>query len=127
MNNEELKRLKADPDGLYSYEYIANNIDTCTAEDLETAVDNLIGVNTMGQFTASAARYLHAIDSEKFGPLVERLIAATIDTDREHRYLATLAAAIYGADYRERAEALTATDNTFRRLYKRIYQKPDSL
>lgn len=127
MNNDDIKRLKADTDGLLSYEYLANNIETCPVEDLDAVIDNIINVNTMGQFTTSAARYLNAIDAQRYAPQVARLVEATIDTDREHRYLPTLAASIYGADYKERAEELSASDNNFRRLYKRIYQKQDSL
>lgn len=127
MNTEDIKRLKNDPDGLLSYEYLANNIDFCSREDLDIVIDNIISINTLGQFTASAARYLNAIDPARFAPQISRLIQATIDTDREHRYLATLAAAIYGQDYRSRAEELSASDDNFRRLFKRIYQKTDSL
>lgn len=127
MDNEDLKRLKADSDGLLSYEYLANNIETLSDDDIDTVVSNIIEVGSMGQFTASAARYLNAIDSARFASAVGRLVEATIETDREHRYLAALAAAIYGEDYARRADELSAADNNFRRLFKRIYQKTDSL
>lgn len=127
MDNEDLKRLKTDPDGLLSYEYLANNIDSLSDEDIDAVVSNIIDVNTMGQFTASAARYLNAIDPERFATPVGRLVEATIDTDREHRYLATLAAGIYGEDYCDHAAELSQADNNFRRLYKRLFQKANSL
>ena len=54
------KRLEKDPDGLLTYEYIANNIGSCM-EDMDWLVANMIAVDLSGQFVASAARYLYAI------------------------------------------------------------------
>lgn len=127
MNNEDSKRLKTDPDGLLTYEYLANNIETCVGDELNAVIDNLKRVDTTGQFTASAARYLNAIDAEAYAAAVAALVETTIDKDREHRYLADLAASVYGADFADRAAELSAADNNFRRLYKRIYPNPDSL
>ncbi len=127
MNASDAKRLKSDPDGLLSYEFLANNIDTCSADDLATVVDNMIRVDFNGQFTASAARYLHAIDSAAFAAQIATLTAATIDKDREHRYLGPLAAAIYGNDLHAVAPELNATDNNFRRIYKRLFPNPESI
>lgn len=120
MTDEEKKILDSDPDGLKSYEYIANHIDT-PLEDLDEVVDNMIRVDSNGQFLASAARYLCAIDRARFDSQIQRLVAATIDRDREHRYLGDLLQGIYGPDYESRAEELTATDNNFRRIYKRLF------
>ena len=34
---------------------------------------------------------------------------------------------LYGEDYRQKAPQLVLTDNNFRRIYKRLYPKADSL
>lgn len=119
MDSDIQKKLAADPDGLLTYEYIANHIDTC-AECIDMLVDNMIKVDITGQFVASAARYLSAIDPAGFKPAIDRLVAAVIDKDREHRYLPDLIEGIYGFDYKERADELRATDDNFRRLEKRL-------
>lgn len=119
MNADIQKQLAADPDGLLTYEYIANHIDTC-AECIDMLVDNMVRVDLSGQFVASAARYLSAIDAEGFKPAIDRLVAAAIDKDRERRFLPSLIEGIYGADYRERADELRAVDDNFRRIEKRL-------
>ena len=81
----------------------------------------MIAVDTTGQCLASAARYLHAIDAESYSRAINRLVAATIDKDREHRYLPDVLNSIYGPDYLSRAAELSAADNNFRRIYKRLY------
>lgn len=120
MTEEDKKRLEADSDGLLTYEYIANHIGGDEL-DIEWLACNIEKADSSGQFTASAARYLHAIDSEAFRPQISALIAATIDKDREHRYLATLLTSVYGEDYEERADVLCASDNNFRRIFKRLH------
>lgn len=120
MDKEVKKQLSKDPSGLLTYEYIANHIDTCF-DDMDSLVDNMINVDVTGQFLASAARYLYAIDSEKYATHISRLIGAVIDKDREHRYLQSLLLGIWGEDYESRAETLNVTDNNFRRIYKRVY------
>lgn len=120
MDEEIKKRLAADPDGLITYEFIANNIDSIDPV-LPELVDNMISVDACGQFCVSAARYLNAIDAEKHAPAVSRLIAAAIDKDRERAYIGQLLPDIWGADYAERVDELNASDNNFRRIYKRIY------
>lgn len=82
---------------------------------------NMITVDKTGQFVASAARYLFAIDGEKYAHVINKLIAAAIDKDRERRYLGDLMQAIYGEDYASRADQLNVTDDNFRRIYKRLY------
>lgn len=125
MTSEQLQSLKnKDTDGLLTYEYIANHVGECD-EDMPQLVDILRQVDLSGQFTASAARFLNAIDAERYAEPVRMLVAATIDHDREHAYLSDLIENIYGADYAERAEELSAADNNFRRMYKRLY--PQSL
>lgn len=121
MIEEDLKkRLEGDPDGLTTYEYIANHVDSCS-EDMDFLIDNMARVDLTGQFVISAARYLHAIDPEGFGDCVSRLVALGIEKDREHRYMGALMEQFYGADYREHAAELSASDDNFRRIYKRLY------
>lgn len=122
MTEDDKKQLSLDPDGLKTYEYLANHIDTC-GDDIDALVENMIDVDLTGQFLASAARYLHAIDAKGYADAVRKLVAATIDKDREHRYLADLLQSIYGEDYQARAEQLSASDNNFRRIYKRLFPK----
>lgn len=120
MTNEDIKRLTSDPDGLLTYEYIANHIDDCD-DDISWLTDNIIRVDLNGQFSASAARYLHAVDEEKYIGQISALVAAAIGKDREHRYLPDLMVSIYGPDYEARSHELLSTDDNFRRLYKRLY------
>lgn len=122
MTNEDIKTLSKDPDGLLTYEYIANHIATCD-DDMDFLVDNMITVDKTGQFVASAARYLSAIDPNKYSASISRLIAAAIEKDRERRYLGDLLLAIWGKDYLSRADELSATDDNFRRIYKRLYPR----
>ena len=114
------KRLETDADGLATYEYIANHIDDCAA-DMDFLIDNMNRVDLTGQFVISAARYLYAIDSESFAAAIDRLINLGIEKDREHRYIGALMEQFYGADYTDRAAELSASDNNFRRIYKRLY------
>ncbi len=123
MNEDDIKALASDNDGLANYEYLANNIGRCD-DDIPTIIDNMQRVDLTGQYLASAARFLHAIDAEHYAEAVHRLVALTIDRDREHRYLGDLLTSIYGEDYADKASRLIATDNNFRRIYKRLF--PDS-
>jgi hypothetical protein len=120
MDQELKKELSKDPDGLLTYEYIANNIDTCH-EIIDDLVENMILVDRNGQFLVSAARYLNAIDSEFYAPQISRLIAAAIEKDREHRYIGDLLQGIWGTDYASRVDELNASDDNFRRIYKRLF------
>ena len=126
MDKDSIKELMADPDGLATYEYLANHVEDCEA-DLPELVDNMIRVDQNGQFLVSASRYLAAIDKEHFAEAIDRMVSAAIDKDRERRYIGDLLEALYGADYKERAEELSATDNNFRRIYKRIFPGVNSL
>ena len=120
MDEELKKRLAKDPDGLLTYEYIANHIGLC--EDImPQLVSNLISVDQNGQFSVSAARYLHAIDASHYRLLIDELVNAAIDRDRERRYIGSLLQSFWGDDYHERAEELNKKDNNFRRIYKRLY------
>ncbi len=112
--------MAADVDGLKSYEYIANNIES-GLDEIDYVIDNMARADLNGQFLASAARYLHAIDPKKFQKQIRALVASTIDRDREHRYIGDILQNIYGPNYEERADELITTDNNFRRIYKRLY------
>ena len=103
-----------------TYEYIANNIDNVD-DVIDELVNNMINVDRNGQFVVSTARYLHAIDSEKFAPQIDQLIKAAIELDREHVYLGDLIASIWGNDYKQHAVELSAKSDNFRRIYKRLY------
>lgn len=119
--NEELKKIIGDDkDGLKSYEYLANHIDSAS-EVIGDIIENIRRVDLNGQFVVSTARYLHAIDPGKFASEINVLIEMAIEKDREHRYLGDLLAGIWGEDFAERAEELIAADNNFRRIYKRVY------
>lgn len=122
MDEELKKKLGSDPDGLLTYEYIANHIDSVEPQ-LPWLVDNMIAVDLTGQFVISAARYLYAIDREGFAPHIDRLIKAGIEKDRERRYLGDMLIQMYGPDYADRAEELSKTDDNFRRIYKRLFPK----
>lgn len=121
MTDDELKKLSLDTDGLLTYEYMANNIGECTPEVMDKLIDNMSRVDMSGQFLASAARYLHAIDATGFDPAIRRLVALAIDKDRRHLYLPDLLTGLYGTDYASRVNELMASDDNFRRIYKRLF------
>lgn len=116
------KRLKSDTNGLLTYEYIANNINDID-DVINELVENIISVDRTGQFVVSTARYLNAIDNDKFKTSIDVLIKAAIDKDREHVYLPDLAASIWGTDYKEHADEIATNDDNFRRIFKRLYPK----
>lgn len=118
--NEILKSLNEDKDGMATYDYIVNNVDTCL-DSMPELIDNLKRVDISGQFLASTARFLSAVDREKFASCLTPLIEGAIEKDRERRYIGSLLQAIWGEDYMEKAEELKAQDDNFRRIYKRIY------
>lgn len=120
MDKATVKELEKDSDGLLTYEYIANNIDSCLP-DIDFLVENMIRVDASGQFVVSAARYLHAIDAEAFAGAISRLVASAIEKDRERRYLPELMQGLYGNDFKERAAELSANDDNFRRIFKRLF------
>lgn len=120
MDEELKKQLSKDPDGLLTYEYIANNIDSID-DIMPDLADNIINVDKTGQFVVSAARYLNAIDNERYAQSIDKLVKAAIEKDRERKYLGDLAVSLWGADYKEHAEELIAKDDNFRRIFKRLY------
>lgn len=122
--NDVLKAIGTDADGMATYEYIVNNFDTCM-EDMPTLVAQLKESDSSGQFLASTARFLSAVDRERFSGWLTPLIDAAIDRDRERRYIGSLLEAIWGADYMDHAAELREQDDNFRRIFKRIY--PESV
>ncbi len=120
MGEDVLKKLKKDEDGLATYEYIANNIGSCD-NLMPDLVDNIINVDRNGQFMVSTARYLAAIDKSKYDESIDRLVKAAIDKDREHKYIPDLLSSLWGEDYKSHVDTLNASDDNFRRIYKRVY------
>jgi len=119
MDEALKKELAKDCDGLLTYEYIANHIDTCT-DMMSDLVDNMIRVDLTGQFMVSAARYLAAINRVGFKADIDRLVAASIDRDRERKFIADLLPSLWGVDYADHVVELAEADNNFRRIYKRV-------
>ncbi|MCM1162709.1 MAG: hypothetical protein NC339_00405 [Muribaculaceae bacterium] len=119
MDQSLKKELSQDPDGLLTYEYIANHIGTCD-DIMPELIDNMILVDKTGQFVTSAARYLNAIDAAAYAQAISKLVNAAIEKDRDRLYLANLVESLYGDDYVSRAEELSETDDNFRRIYKRL-------
>lgn len=118
--NDTIKSLGRNPDGMAVYEAIVNCASS-DARDMDALVSLLTSVDTTGQFLASSARYLCAVDREAFAPWITPLIEGAIDKDRERRYIGSLLEAIWGPDCLARADELRFSDNNFRRIYKRIY------
>lgn len=118
-----IKNLHDDPDGMVTYEWIVNHVAECN-DHREELIENLKRVDSSGQFMASTARFLTAIDAEAFADWITPLVEGAIDKDRERRYIGSLLEAIWGPDYMERADELREQDDNFRRVYKRVYASP---
>lgn len=117
---DSLKNLETDTDGLATYDYIVNHVGTC-AEIMPQLIENMLKVDSTGQFLASTARFLAAVDRKTFEPWLATLIEGAIDKDRERKYIGSLLEALWGADYQKNSESLIKTDDNFRRIYKRIF------
>lgn len=117
--NQESKCMKL-------YEYIVDNAETLP-EQPDSIISDLKAVDLSGQFLASSARYLAAIDRERFEPWLTPLIEGAIEKDRERRYIGSLLEAIWGADFEERKDELKEKDNNFRRIYRRIHPEDDAM
>lgn len=115
-----IKNPEQDSDGMATYEYLVNHVDDCL-DEMPILVENLRKVDNTGQFCASSARFLAAVDRERFSGWLPTLIEATIEKDRERRYIWSLLQAIWGENYQERARELQQSDSNFRRIYKRVY------
>ena len=120
MDNNTKKMLENDSNGLLTYEYIANNMGNID-DDMPELVDNMILKDRTGQFVVSTARYLNAIDHDKYASSIDLLVKAAIAKDRDHVYLSYLAASLWGDDFKEHAAELSACDDNFRRIFKRLY------
>ncbi len=120
MSAEEINR-DLEEDGMALYEYIVDNAES---ENLQMGdvIMKLKVADTTGQFFASAARYLAALDRSRFEQWLAPLVECAIDKDRDRRYIGSLLEALWGADYRSRAEELKLADDNFRRIYKRLYE-----
>lgn len=118
--DESLKNLTNDPDGMATYEWIVNNPEVC-GQEMAFLIENLKRCDISGQFLASSARFLSAVDREAYSEWIPQLVEGVIEKDRERRYIGSLLEAIWGADYQERAEELRETDDNFRRIYKRLF------
>lgn len=119
--DETLMALTEDTDGMATYEWIVNNPERCDSESMTFLIENLKRCDKSGQFLASSARFLSAIDRQGYSAWIPALVEGVIEKDREHRYIGSLLEAIWGADYHERAEELRETDDNFRRIYKRLF------
>lgn len=108
------------------YEQIVDNTENL-GEELNDLIERLKDADTTGQFLASTARYLTAVDRERFEPWLTPLIEGAIERDRERRYIGSLLEAIWGSDYEEHVEQLRQTDNNFRRIYRRIHPEEDAM
>lgn len=102
------------------YQYIVDHCDVCD-DEMPVLIDKLRHVDTCGQFLASTARYLAAVDRTHFDRWLAPLIECAIDKDRERRYIGSLLQAIWGEDYELNANRLMNEDDNFRRIYKRIH------
>lgn len=118
--NQALKNLENNPDGMATYEYLCNNFETCEP-DMPALIELLQKADHTGQFLASSARFLSAVDKDKYSEWVPQLIEHAISKDRERRYIWSLLEAIWGPDYKEHVAELQASDDNFRRIYKRIF------
>lgn len=118
--NHQATDVKSYSEGMSSYEFLVNNINE-DKEVIDNAVQSIISTDTTGQFSASAARFLAAIDHESFAEEIDLLLKSTIDKDRDKHYLPDLLQGIWGDDYMSRAEELRETDDNFRRIYKRVH------
>lgn len=114
------KILSTDTDGMASYEYLVNHTDADVA-CIQQVADNIIRIDSSGQFVSSAARYLAAVEPQRCAGIIGSLITAAIDKDRAHAYIPDLLSAIWGADYADHIDELRETDDNFRRLYKRVF------
>ena len=115
-----MDQLKADKNGLETYDYIVNNLDSC-AGNMEFLTENLLKADTTGQYLTSTAIFLNKVGKERFGKWIDRLIEGAIAKDRERRYIGSLLEAIWGVDFKDRSSELNQIDDNFRRIYKRIY------
>lgn len=109
-----------DDEAMSIYQYIVDNYRDCS-EEMPEIIEKLKDTDTTGQFFASSAIYLAAIDREQYDRWLAPLIECVIEKDREHRYLGSLLTSIWGEEYRDNIEDLKIKDDNFRRIYKRLH------
>lgn len=107
-------------EGMEIYDQIVNNVDCCL-QNMPDLIMKLKRADKTGQFLASTARFLTAVDRATFEPWIAPLVEAAIEKDKERKYIGSLLEAIWGVNYHERAEELRNSDDNFRRIYKRIF------
>ena len=110
-------------EGMKIYEYIVDNAENNNELQMGDMVMKLRNADTTGQFLCSTARYLAAVDRERFDSWIAPLVEGAIERDRDRRYIGSLLEALWGADYMDRAEDLKQADDNFRRIYKRLYEQ----
>lgn len=120
---EQTEYQTLEEQGMAVYEYVVDHAEG-DIENMSEVIERLRQTDISGQFFASTARYLAAVDAERFARWIPTLIEGAIERDRERRYIGSLLEAIWGADYRDRAEELSAADDNFRRIYKRLFPAP---
>lgn len=118
MSSEQ--NTRPEEEGMRIYEYIVDNAES-EISNMEELIASLRNADTTGQFLCSTARYLAAVDRDRFGCWIAPLVEGAIEKDRDRKYIGSLLQALWGEDYCERAEELKASDDNFRRIYKRIY------
>ena len=121
MSSEDMINTPEE-EGMQIYEYIVDNAESESLQ-MGDMVMKLRNADTTGQFLCSTASYLAAVDRERFDRWIAPLVEGAIEKDRDRRYIGSLLEALWGADYKERAEELKASDDNFRRIYKRIYSE----
>lgn len=119
MDSTDYKE-KLEEEGMAVYQHIVDNCETC-AEQLPELIERMHNVDMSGQFMASTARYLAAVDRIKFEPYLGQLIEGAIEKDREHKYIGSLLQSIWGEDYQDHIDQLKKSDDNFRRIYKRMH------
>ncbi|MDE6682179.1 MAG: hypothetical protein K2J87_01990, partial [Muribaculaceae bacterium] len=126
LKERKLMDIDKEQEGMSIYEYIVDNVETCEPE-MGELICKLRMADTSGQFLASTARYLSAVDREKFDRWLTPLIEGAIERDRDRRYIGSLLEGIWGEDYKERVDELRSSDDNFRRIYKRIYSEGEAM
>lgn len=118
MSGENIK--SADQVAMECYEYIVDHAESGDF-DILSSIEKLKENDMSGQFLCSTARYLYAINDAKYHQWIAPLVEGAIDKDRDRKYIGSLLQALWGEDYEERVNELCASDNNFRRIYKRIF------
>jgi len=111
---------KSSADGMAAYESLVNSVGADSTL-IHNAVSDIIATDASGQFSASAARFLAALDREGYAPEIDLLLAAVIDKDRGKQYMPDLLPAVWGDDYMLHADELRERDDNFRRIFKRVH------